>query len=549
MEKQICAIIPYDELFQLTKRYKNENYKNIEVIKGNLEEAIPMAVQAEKNGSEVLISRGGTASIIKKYVNIPVIEIKVTQLDLLRTLYPYRNSNETLLIVGYKNVIYGCQTLSKILNIKIKEVTISQIDEEYNWTNIQQKVQELIYQYKIQTIVGDTVPVTRLGKVCENTHLITSGLEEVFNAMEEALNIIHVKYRAIENQKKLLVPKTQGIEKKNRENLYRNGFITRYNFTDIFTKNPLMQKLIQMAQGYAKTDASILIQGESGTGKELFAQSIHASSNRKNYPFVAINCAALSPQLIESELFGYVEGAFTGASRFGKIGLFELANNGTIFLDEIGDMDKALQTRLLRVLEEKQVMRIGSDKIIPINTRIIAATNVNLKEEVRKGNFRADLYYRLNVLNLNIIPLRERKEDIVYLANHFIEISNKKYGMQIGKLFKEVIEVLTNYSWPGNIREFKNVIERIVIATRRGCVKLSDINLIVRELQETNNNINTSDQLGGFISGTLDEIKNKVVTKVFTEEGYNKSKTAKRLGIDRSTLNRLLECSKNQQLL
>lgn len=547
MEKQICAIIPYDELFQLTQQCKDENYRNIEVIKGNLEDAIPMAIQAEKNGAEVLISRGGTASIIKKYVTIPVVEIKVTQLDLLRILYPYANSDETLLIVGYENVIYGCRTISKLLNIKIEEVIISKEDEEYNWMNVQQKVEEVIYKYKIETIVGDTVPVTRLGKLCRNTHLITSGLEEVFNAMEEALNIIEVKHQTIENQKKLLEPKIQVTEKKNKESLDASGFITRYNFTDIFTKNIRMQKLIRMAQEYAKTDASILIQGESGTGKEVVAQSIHAGSSRANASFVAINCSALSPQLIESELFGYVEGAFTGASKFGKKGLFELAHNGTIFLDEIGDMDKALQTRLLRVLEEKQVMRIGSDKIISINTRIIAATNVDLKEEVRKGNFRSDLYYRLNVLNLNLIPLRERKEDIIYLSNHFIETSNKKYGMQVGKLTEEVIEVLTNYSWPGNIREIKNVAERIVIFTKKGCVKLNDIDLIVSELKE--NGIHTYDGQEEFINGTLDEIKNKVVNKVFAEEGFNKSKTAKRLGIDRSTLNRFLECSKNQQLL
>jgi transcriptional regulator with PAS, ATPase and Fis domain len=283
-----------------------------------------------------------------------------------------------------------------------------------------------------------------------------------------------------------------------------------------------------------------LIGGESGTGKEMFAQSIHQDSNRPKGPFVAVNCAALPPQLLESELFGYVEGAFTGAAKGGKIGLFEMAHKGTIFLDEIGEIDKSLQARFLRVLEEKQVMRIGSDKIIHVDVRVIAATNRNLNEQVNNGNFRSDLYYRLNVLNLYIVPLRERKGDIEYLANYFMRLSNKKYGLQIENLSPEVIKFLEEYPWPGNIRELKNVMERIVLTARRDNIRLKDIELIIDELrknQGTYGSRNISDEL---LSGNFSDIKSRIVSIVLKEEGYNKSRAAKRLGIDRTTLDRLL---------
>jgi transcriptional regulator with PAS, ATPase and Fis domain len=301
-----------------------------------------------------------------------------------------------------------------------------------------------------------------------------------------------------------------------------------------------MKKTIEMAKNYSKTDATILIQGESGTGKEIFAQSIHTNSTRSEGPFVAVNCAALPPQLLESELFGYVEGSFTGASKGGKMGLFEMAHNGTIFLDEIGDMDRVLQARLLRVLEEKQVMRIGSDKIVPINIRVIAATNVNLKGQVTNGSFRSDLYYRLNVLNLNLTPLRGRIIDIKYLANHFIKMSNKKYGTQVEKLSQEVMELLSSYSWPGNIREMKNIIERIVLTAKKDYITLNDIELIIDELNDNEELSREDDMQEEFFDGTLREIKKKIIKKILKEEGDNKSKTAKRLGIDRSTLDRIL---------
>ena len=204
----------------------------------------------------------------------------------------------------------------------------------------------------------------------------------------------------------------------------------------------------------AKSDSSVLITGESGTGKELFAQAIHNNSRRKNYQFVAVNCGALPESLLESELFGYEEGAFTGAKKGGKLGLFELAHNGTLFLDEIGEMPLNLQMRLLRVLQEREVMRIGGDRLIKVDIRIIVATNRNLKEMVKCGEFREDLYYRLKVLPLKLSPLRERREDILLLINEIKNQFNSDFNLTL-----EAQEVLINHSWKGNIRELKNYVE------------------------------------------------------------------------------------------
>ncbi|WP_155894531.1 sigma 54-interacting transcriptional regulator [Desulfotomaculum nigrificans] len=633
MIERICFIAPYQELADIAEQAKRELKLDLDIRMGNLEEGIVPAQEAEREGAQVIISRGGTASIIRNHVEIPVVEIPVTGYDILKVLYPHRESKKVIGIVGYESVVNGCRTISQILQLPFHDVTIPNEDENIYWQRIQQEVSNLNNQHGIEVIIGDTTVISKIDVPGAQIHLITSGREAVLQAIEEARHIARVREAEKEKAKRFqvvldfsqnaiiatderglltlvnpaaeeifhikreqvigkpvqeVIPNTeinrvlqtgipevdqlqevpgghiltsripiivggqvkgvvatfqevtkiQGAEQKIRENLYAKGFVTRYNFNDILTKNPRMERLIEIARGFAKTDATVLITGESGTGKEILAQSIHAGSTRHNHPFVAVNCAALPPQLLESELFGYVEGAFTGAKKGGKIGLFELAHNGTIFLDEIGEMDKGLQARLLRVLEEKQVMRLGSDKIIPVNNRVIAATNVNLKEQVGRGEFRMDLYYRLNVLNLHTIPLRERKDDIIYLANHFIRRTNRKYGRQVGKLAPEVIDLLTNYSWPGNIRELKNIIERIVLSTNKEYVTLKDIEFLVQELKQKEVPMSDHRYADDLLKGTLQEIKQKVILKVLAEEGYNKSRAAKRLGIDRSTIER-----------
>ncbi len=237
----------------------------------------------------------------------------------------------------------------------------------------------------------------------------------------------------------------------------------KYTFDDIIGKSRAMIIAKEQAIKAASTPATVLLQGESGTGKELFAHAIHNHSSRRNRQFIRVNCSALTDTLLESELFGYESGAFTGASKKGRKGLFEEADRGTIFLDEIGMMSLNLQAKLLRVLQEKEIVRVGSNEPIEVDVRVISATNSNLEEAVKKGLFREDLYYRLYVIPIFIPPLRERKEDIPILVQNIIRKCNQEFGRNIKDVSEEVIDLLLNYSWPGNIRELENVLERAVI--------------------------------------------------------------------------------------
>jgi transcriptional regulator with PAS, ATPase and Fis domain len=247
----------------------------------------------------------------------------------------------------------------------------------------------------------------------------------------------------------------QNLSRKLRE----RGLTTRYSFSDVLFHSPQMEACVELAKRIAGSDFTVLIMGESGTGKELLAQSIHNASARSKQPFVAVNCAAVPENLLESELFGYAGGSFTGALREGKVGLFEQANNGTVFLDEIGDMPPALQGKLLRVLQERQIMRVGSTKWTQVNIRVIAATNRNLRERILAGQFREDLYYRLNALSLIVPPLRERPEDIFLLLEHFLAEQNYAHL----KFTPEARNLLLRYGWPGNIRELGNVANHITL--------------------------------------------------------------------------------------
>lgn len=235
-----------------------------------------------------------------------------------------------------------------------------------------------------------------------------------------------------------------------------------FTFEEILYTSKSMQQLITMARSYARGDSTILIRGETGTGKELFARALHAASPRKDKPFIPINCAAIPDTLLESELFGYEEGTFTGAIKGGKQGLFELANGGTIFLDEVSEISFHIQAKLLRILQDRKVRRIGSSREVPINVRILAATNRNLEEMIEKNSFREDLYYRLNVIPLFIPPLRERCEDIPILAHSFLRRSAAKLHKHIDRISETALQKMHLYTWPGNIRELENVIERAI---------------------------------------------------------------------------------------
>lgn len=253
-------------------------------------------------------------------------------------------------------------------------------------------------------------------------------------------------------------------ERQIRRGLVRRGLAAKYSFRDIIAVSDSMRSRVEIAKQFSQANNSnVLITGETGTGKELFAHSIHAASGRNSQPFVAVNCATLPGNLLESELFGYEPGAFSGASREGKVGLFEQAHRGTIFLDEIGEIPVSLQAKLLRVLQEKEIRRVGSTTVIPVDVRVIAATNLDLQQQIAKGRFRSDLLYRLNALEIHIPPLRERPTDILPLLEHQMCILSAELGKAAPALTADAREVLCRYDWPGNVRELRNVCERLVV--------------------------------------------------------------------------------------
>jgi transcriptional regulator with PAS, ATPase and Fis domain len=327
------------------------------------------------------------------------------------------------------------------------------------------------------------------------------------------------------------ISKIQEIEGRIRSKLHKKGLVAKYYFKDIIGSERRILETVRTAKKFSRVDSNIFIFGETGTGKELFAQSIHNASVRRGQPFIAINCAALSEDLLESELFGYVDGAFTGASKGGKTGLFELAHKGTVFLDEIGDISPKLQSRLLRVLQEREIMRIGHDRVIPIDIRIISASNKNLRKLVDEGVFREDLFYRLNVLKLNLPPLRERPRDILDLCEHFIQINRRKNGNSLTCLTPAAEHLITNYSWPGNVRELSNFCERLCVLSEDSVADIDDAQecleaaVPLEELEKKQGNLSSI-----VLLNERDCILQALQTSV------SKREAARQLGIDPSTL-------------
>ncbi len=264
-------------------------------------------------------------------------------------------------------------------------------------------------------------------------------------------------------------------EQKIRKQLSKKGLVAHYRFGDIVCENPQMQRLINVARKYAQLDSNVFIIGETGTGKELFAQSIHNEGKRRTKPFVAVNCAALPEPLLESELFGYTEGAFSGAAKGGRVGLFELAHTGTIFLDEIGELPLQLQAKLLRVLQEREIRKVGGDAVVPVDVRIISATNIDILDKVKSGLFRRDLYFRINLLNLKLPPLRQRPEDIEILFRHFVRKFSLEAGRAVPRIDPVVIPLIRSFGWMGNIRELSNFCERLVLLNESGLIDRGEV--------------------------------------------------------------------------
>jgi transcriptional regulator with PAS, ATPase and Fis domain len=384
-----------------------------------------------------------------------------------------------------------------------------------------------------------------IGHMLEN--IFPELLEHIENVSDTGRSFVTKVYLSNAGRKKRYYVKIQSVSRDNvkaiilvfTENHHNekavciDGFKARYTFADLIGNSKAFQETVATAKRAAMGSSNILIEGETGTGKELFAQALHNAGRRKDRPFISLNCAAIPRELIASELFGYEEGAFTGARKGGSIGKFEMAHKGTIFLDEIGEMPLDMQSVLLRVLEQKEITKLGGSRSIPIDVRIIAATNKDLQIQAQRGEFRMDLYYRMNVINLKIPPLRDRQEDIHLLVNYFVEKGNDDASRKID-FAPDVMHLFGNYSWPGNVRELSNVVESSINLCDSSVITIQDLpkSLVAHQTAVTPKSFD--DKL--FSQQEYDYYERQMIWQLMKECNGNKSEIAKRLRISRPTL-------------
>lgn len=578
----------------------------------------------EKKGVKAIIARSGGYRHTVGKVNVPVIHLKITTLDILHAIKTARKYMKDIILVISDLEYFDYDEWKDVINENII------IERFHDNENIEDKVKKYVPRKDSVVIVGGGIPcghAKRFGM--DNIH-IGSSKESIYEGVEYAKELIdNLYYQKYKNEilkttldgvhdavvamnqegtiilfneraeellkknssdvldKKLLdicpeldfmtdvlkskvnqyneikklrkiiiaanisilnvddhvhgvlcsfqdITKLQSLEKKIRYELNKKGLVAKYTFQDFIANDPIMKETIAKAIRIGQSDCTVMIYGESGTGKEMIAQSIHNISSRKDEPFVAINCAAISENLLESELFGYEEGAFTGARKGGKPGLFELAHRGTIFLDEMNSLSPNLQGKLLRVLEEREIMRIGSDYVIPLDVRIIAAANEGLKRKVEDGSFRNDLFYRLNILEINIPALRERKKDIVPLFKHYVKSFSKE--TDVLDINNEIEEKIMGYPWKGNVRELKNIAQRYVIFNE---IDLDEKEIISEHDLEERESSGDFQMLDNDKVIDLKEINRFVEEKVIemlSSQGMTKVEIAKKLGISRTAL-------------
>ena len=383
---------------------------------------------------------------------------------------------------------------------------------------------------------SDIIPQTRLLSILDSDRAEIGDVQTLGNKTVVATNQVPV---VVDGEIRGAVAtyqditEVQKVEQKIRIRMAEKGFVAQYTFSDIVHTSNEIKECINNAKKFSNYDISVLVCGPSGVGKELFAQGIHNDSKRKRSPFVAINCAALPETLIESELFGYVEGSFSGANKKGKPGVFEMAHGGTIFLDEISELPLLLQGRLLRVLQEKQVMRLGDSKVIPVDVRIICASNRDLRHLVRKNQFRRDLYYRIATLNLFVPPLNNRKNDIELLSKYFVKQFGKRYRNTTMFISDEAIEYLRNYTFMGNVRELQGMIERAVVLSEDKYIKTIDL---VATPKEEDWEAESEAQPAFHRGQTLKDLEETYIDYVYNKTQGSLKESSEILGIGRSTL-------------
>lgn len=422
-------------------------------------------------------------------------------------------------------MMYINKAFKDFLNISDQDVTgmlVTDVNPTSRFMEVlHSKQAEIAWRHKFHN--GKDAVVHRIPILDDDGELIGGFGVVLFHNFNELKEVME-KYRVLDKELKL----------------YKNEIArmnpAKYSLEDIIGSTEEIIKCKEKVKKVAKFNSNVLILGESGVGKELFASAVHNASQNREMPFISLNCSAIPENLLESELFGYEEGSFTGAKKGGNMGKFELANRGTIFLDEIGEMPYHMQAKLLRVIQEKEVERIGGKNPIKLNVRVICATNRDLEEMVKKGEFREDLYYRLNVLTIEVPPLRKRKDDIPLFIDRFITEFYRESGL-FRHTPQNVMDILKNYGWHGNIRELKNVVEKM-------CVNSDDVNISINDLPPyiiTNSIKNKFEEKQGGLNSIIESVEKEVILSTLKECGYNKSEAAKKLNIPRVTLYRKIE--------
>lgn len=474
-----------------------------------------------------VLDGGNTVGAMAIFQDLTELEQVAAELQSVRTL---QHTLQTVLDIAYDGIV----VVNREGNITFINQSLANFFGLEPAKAVGRHVTSVLENSRLHIVARTGVPETGQLQQVGGTHYVVSRLPIVEQGRVVGA-VGKIMFRNLEEIKEM-ARRLESLESRlnyYREELKKAGSNGYYTFESIVSVSPVMARLKSEALQAARGLSTVLIRGESGTGKELFAQAIHMASPRRNGPFVKVNCAAVPDQLLESEFFGYAPGAFTGARKGGKPGHFELAHGGTIFLDEIGDMSPGLQSKLLRVLQDREFDRVGGTSPVRVDVRVVAATNRNLEEMVEAGAFRADLYYRLNVITLSISPLREHPEDILPLVHCFLRKYNSYLGTGVTDVDPGALAVLKNYHWPGNVRELENVVERAVNFTTGDTIKLQDLPLYLRR-----GTVKQDEQTGvkKTFRSRLGEAEREIIQAALEETGGNKTKAARILGISRSRL-------------
>ena len=629
-ETKIMAILPNSMLVDKLRQVQLRVGFEFPIFHKQLDEALELARTSIRQGTKVIISRGLTATYLRNYLDIPVVEIEY---DIFQFAYALRKALElssNVAIVGFIDAYRLSERAIEFVKksddrIQVKFLSdASQVESTVNGLGeegvrvfiggntvvmearvrgyqgvlvepdeklIEAAIAKAIYELRIYldreekfemiqaiincasngifavdshgdvsvanplarkylrisdpdssgTSIRELLPQSKLlstittGQPAADDFITIGDVELVMNS---APVIVDGEIRgAVATVQE--VGQIQDLDHKIRKKMLHKGHTAQKTFADIIGDSVIMKECKKAAQNFARVDSTVLILGKTGTGKEVFAQSIHNASRRAANPFVAVNCAALPSSLLESELFGYTKGAFTGARNEGKAGIFELAHTGTIFLDEISEVPSDVQARLLRVVQEKEITRIGDDKVIPVDVRILAATNRDLAKEVRENRFREDLYYRLGVLELYLPQLSERREDIPALVHHFVKSICAGASMPPVPVSREAVEMLMSLPLKGNVRQLCNIVEKALVISNFGVFDGVSVRKAAPVQESTDNTAASLPQ--SVRSGTITDMEREMIVRALEECGGNRVSAARQLGISPTTLWRRLK--------